>query len=384
MASGLFDAPGSLTTAAVPEGDERYRAIGGAVVAAAVLAILSPLAFLDWWLAVVPVLGIVLGIVAWRDIAARPTELGGKRIAIAAIALSACALVGGLIYQSLVYAQELPPGFLRANYAMLQPLPGDPPTAIPDSARELDGRDVLLKGYMYPGKQQQGIVQFLLVRDQGDCCFGGNPKITDRVLVQLRDAKGIDFSPRLRKMAACSTISRMPLSGDRLLIALCVVSLSTGCGGPGPVRRADAPAGAMPAAADQAFASASRPASAIRDISFDDIKFDMEKGAPFTRDLLPKRVTDLERERIRIRGYILPSFQQTGLAQFVLVRDNMECCFGPGAALYDCVVVRMQPGKTADFSIRPVAVAGTFRLEELRGPDGRHLAIYALDGEDVR
>ena len=95
-------------------------------------------------------------------------------------------------------------------------------------------------------------------------------------------------------------------------------------------------------------------------------------------------VEHLERERIRIRGYILPSFQQTGLSQFVLVRDNMECCFGPGAALYDCVVVRMQPGKTADFSIRPVAVAGTFRLEELLGPDGRHLAIYALDGEDVR
>jgi hypothetical protein len=44
----------------------------------------------------------------------------------------------------------------------------------------------------------------------------------------------------------------------------------------------------------------------------------------------------------------------------------------------------MQPGKTASFSIRPVAVAGTFRLEELRGPDGKHLAIYALDGEDVR
>jgi len=174
------------------------------------------------------------------------------------------------------------------------------------------------------------------------------------------------------------------LSGDSLLIALCVVALTTGCGGPGPARPAAAPVGAMPAAAGQAPASAGRPSGAIRDISFDDIKFDMEKGAPFTRDLLPKRVTDLERERIRIRGYILPSFQQTGLSQFVLVRDNMECCFGPGAALYDCVVVRMQPGKTADFSIRPVAVAGTFRLEELLGPDGRHLAIYALDGEDVR
>jgi hypothetical protein len=174
------------------------------------------------------------------------------------------------------------------------------------------------------------------------------------------------------------------LSGDRLLIALCVVSLTAGCGGPGPARPTNTSAGAVTAAPDQAPSSAGRPSGAIRDISFDDIKFEMEKGAPFTRDLLPQRVTDLERQRIRIRGYILPSFQQTGLSQFVLVRDNMECCFGPGAALYDCVVVRMQPGKTADFSIRPVAVAGTFRLEELRGPDGKHLAIYALDGEDVR
>ena len=110
----------------------------------------------------------------------------------------------------------------------------------------------------------------------------------------------------------------------------------------------------------------------------------MQKGDPFSRDLLPTRVTALENTRVRIRGYILPSFQQTGLTQFVLVRDNMECCFGPGAALHDCVVVRMLPGKTAAFSIRPVAVTGRFRIEELRGPDGRHLAIYAIDGEQVQ
>jgi hypothetical protein len=121
-----------------------------------------------------------------------------------------------------------------------------------------------------------------------------------------------------------------------------------------------------------------------REITFDDIKLDMQKGDPFTRELLPQRVTALERQPVRIRGYILPSFQQTGLTQFVLVRDNQECCFGPGAALHDCVVVRMRAGKTADFSIRPVAVAGMFRVDELRGPDGKHLAIYALDGEDVQ
>lgn len=170
-------------------------------------------------------------------------------------------------------------------------------------------------------------------------------------------------------------------------MACCLV----GCGAPAEVRQEPAPAAAPssrstaetpPTPPAMAAPASVRPA-APRDISFDDIKLDLKKGDPFSRDLLPTRVTALETTPIRIRGYILPSFQQTGLTQFVLVRDNMECCFGPGALLHDCVVVRMKPGKTASFSIRPVAVTGTFRVEELRGPDGKHLAIYALDGEAV-
>ena len=165
-------------------------------------------------------------------------------------------------------------------------------------------------------------------------------------------------------------------TGGLVLLACCLA----GCGGPRPE---PPPVAANPTPPAPPAAAVARTAD-VRDISFDDLKLDMQKGDPFTRDLLPKRVTALEQERIRIRGYILPSFQQTGLTQFVLVRDNMECCFGPGAALHDCVVVRMVPGSSTSFSIRPVAVTGTFKVEELRGPDGRHLAIYALDGEDVQ
>ncbi len=171
------------------------------------------------------------------------------------------------------------------------------------------------------------------------------------------------------------------MRGERLLLIAVVLA---GCGGPQrpqPVATADTPRPGATVAVPVSTASAP---GQVREISFDDIKLDMEKGAAFTRDLLPKRVTALEGQAIRIRGYILPSFQQTGLTQFVLVRDNQECCFGPGAALHDCVVVRMQPGKVADFSIRPVAVTGRFQVSELRGPDGKHLAIYALAGEDVR
>ena len=102
---------------------------------------------------------------------------------------------------TLAYIAELPEGYARMNYAMLQPLPGDPPMAVPASALEMNGRDVLLKGYMYPGSRQRGITEFLLCRDQGDCCFGGEPKITDRVLVRITDPDGIAFTQRLIKVA---------------------------------------------------------------------------------------------------------------------------------------------------------------------------------------
>ena len=171
----------------------------------------------------------------------------------------------------------------------------------------------------------------------------------------------------------------------RRFATLMLLAAVAGCGGPPAAAPVAAPSSApSPAAVAVDPSPAPRRPTGPREITFDDIKLEMEKGAPFTRDLLPTRVTALTGTAIRIRGYILPSFQQTGLTQFVLVRDNQECCFGPGAALHDCVVVRMRPGKTADFSIRPVAVAGTFKIDELRAPDGSHLAIYALDGDEVK
>ncbi len=125
-------------------------------------------------------------------------------------------------------------------------------------------------------------------------------------------------------------------------------------------------------------------AGKTRTITFDDIKFDMKKGDPFRRSLLSDKIESLNNNPINIRGYILPSFQQKGITQFVLVRDNMECCFGPGAALYDCILVEMEPGKSTSFTVRPVAVEGTFTISEFIGPDGKHLAIYYLKGQNVK
>lgn len=120
----------------------------------------------------------------------------------------------------------------------------------------------------------------------------------------------------------------------------------------------------------------------LLDKSFDDLKFDIQPDGNFERDMLTEEIEDLAGEAIRIRGYILPTAQKR-LTSFVLVRDNQECCFGPGAALFDCILVEMAPGKSADFSVRPVTVTGKFRIEEFEGPEGRPLAIFQMRGESV-
>ena len=131
-------------------------------------------------------------------------------------------------------------------------------------------------------------------------------------------------------------------------------------------------------------AEAKKSPGPIRDITFDHLKFEMNKEDPFERKMLTDKIEKLNDSRIRIRGYMRPSFQESGITKFILVRDNMECCFGPGAYLYDCIIVDLQEGQSIDYTIRPVSVEGTFSLKELLGPGKRHLAIYHLSGEKVK
>jgi hypothetical protein len=41
----------------------------------------------------------------------------------------------------------------------------------------------------------------VLVRDRGDCCYGGNPKITDQIVVTLDSALRFDYDLRMLKLA---------------------------------------------------------------------------------------------------------------------------------------------------------------------------------------
>jgi hypothetical protein len=182
------------------ESYEQYRALSTAAVASLIVGLMSCLALLDWLLLAVPLIGIVLASLAYVKVKRHRDELSGKGLARAGLALSAVFLVTGTTRLSYVYVTEVPTGYERVSYADLQPDPAEAGQKVPPGALELEGKRIFIKGYIYPGREKDGIRQFLLVRDQGDCCFGGNPRITDRIQVTLVDPLRLRYQPRLHKV----------------------------------------------------------------------------------------------------------------------------------------------------------------------------------------
>ena len=194
----------------VTESDNDYRALSGAAVMSLALAFLSALALFSLYLAVIPISGVLFGLYAVLQIRKHPSELTGRGVAIAGMILSFSLLVASVSVASYVYATEVPRGYERIFYSQLQPEEGKIGQKIPPLAEDLDGKKVFIKGYVFPGKQRQGIKTFLLVRDKGDCCFGGNPKLTDRIQVTLADPERLRFDPYLHKVAGTFRLIKDP------------------------------------------------------------------------------------------------------------------------------------------------------------------------------
>ena len=142
---------------------------------------------------------------------------------------------------------------------------------------------------------------------------------------------------------------------------------------------AEATAAAPDPEATRTF-SVEGPESAIR-ISFDD--FDLLKVMnldPVPADAvekLPKWLKALDGKRIRVRGFMYPPFQDSGIRGFVLARDNQICCFGRTPKEYDLVDTFLRKGATTNYiQNRPFDVVGIFRI---KSEIEKFTAMYELE-----
>ena len=121
------------------------------------------------------------------------------------------------------------------------------------------------------------------------------------------------------------------------------------------------------------------PGKALR-ISYDDFDLlkvlNMEPVPPNAPEQMPAWLLQLDGKRIRVRGFMYPTFQDP-VEAFVLARDNQICCFGRNPKIYDLVRVALRKGVTSPYiQNRPFDVVGLFHIAK-KIEDGR--LLYSID-----
>jgi hypothetical protein len=194
------------------QGEEfEYRPLSTSAVASLEFGLLSVMKFFagrdDFTSALLmtplPVLGLILGLRTLRTMGASGGQLTGEGLAKAGIAISAVCLVGGLGFAGYVKATETPAGYEPTSFIELRPDEVElrANQSIPPDVAKLDGQKVFIKGYIRPDsvRYRENIGQFLLVRDNNQCCFGdiSSVKFFDQIDVAMQGDLRVNYHPGL-------------------------------------------------------------------------------------------------------------------------------------------------------------------------------------------
>ncbi|WP_397568437.1 hypothetical protein [Schlesneria sp. T3-172] len=77
---------------------------------------------------------------------------------------------------------------------------------MPDWLKGLDGKQVKVRGFMYPTYETEGIERFVLARDNQICCFGRDPKIYDLIQIDMKAGKTTRYIPATRSFDVLGTL----------------------------------------------------------------------------------------------------------------------------------------------------------------------------------
>ena len=159
----------------------------------------------------VSLFGTIFGAACLVQIRRSKNELSGKIMTRIGFALSLVFLISGSSRLAYTVAVEAPEGHRRVSFyqdiSKKGLLTEKGQTSIHPDVMPLDGEKIFLKGFMYPTQQIEGITSFVLVKDNKECCFGGNPKLTDMILVRLQDGLKTTFSTDMVSVAGVFRIN---------------------------------------------------------------------------------------------------------------------------------------------------------------------------------
>ncbi len=133
--------------------------------------------------------GALVGVAAVLRIRSSLGTVKGQPMAAIGLLLASISVVGGGYRTAHAYRHEVPEGFRRVHFpreiADLQFVYINGKRKIPAEVADLLGKKVYLKGFMWATQDTEGLTRFILLKDNGECCFGGRPKSHDFITVTL-------------------------------------------------------------------------------------------------------------------------------------------------------------------------------------------------------
>jgi len=119
-------------------------------------------------------------------------------------------------------------------------------------------------------------------------------------------------------------------------------------------------------------------------VEWDDLNIEFDRSLPFSLSEIPQAIRALDGKRIRIRGYMYPPFQDTGLSRFIMIGETKGRGYNWNANLkyvpVACYIpVTMAADNTASYiEQKPMLIEGVFRIHA-ESRDGRIVCIYHID-----
>ena len=166
------------------------------------LGVSSLIVFVTYFGIIIAAVGVILGSICMVGVWKNREGVGGLRMTAAGLTASLFCLVAGSSLLAYDYKTEVPEGFRRMNFTHDISQKGFGARGLHPDIAALDGQRIFLKGFMYPTRRTKGITEFVMAKDNDQCCFGGNPQPTDMIYVKLKSPKGgIDFTPSMVSVA---------------------------------------------------------------------------------------------------------------------------------------------------------------------------------------
>lgn len=101
-----------------------------------------------------------------------------------------------------------------------------------------------------------------------------------------------------------------------------------------------------------------------------------------TRSEVPQELLDFNGKKIAVSGFMVPlSLEATRVTDFVLVRNQLLCCYGQTPKMNEWVYVALEEPTEVQLDL-PVTVAGDFYVgEDMEGD--QVLSLYRMMGQKV-